>query len=52
MKQEVKRKEEENGVNDKVRFFIYGFKINNLVGESFILCYCVHLGVIEGDFNG
>ena len=49
MKQNLERKEKENGANDKVRFFIHGIQNQSLERESssFVL-----LGSHVGDFNG
>ena len=47
-KQKLERKEKETEGNNKVRFFIYGFKINNLVGESLFFVAVFILESLEG----
>ena len=41
------RKEIESERNDKVKFFIYGFKINNLVGDSLFFVVVFILDSLE-----
>ena len=47
-KTKTRAKKKESEGNDKVRFFIYGFKINNLVGDSFIFVAMFILELLEG----